>query len=156
MQIPRRRPDSGLSIISLVFTLVILGLMAAIAVKIGDGSKKDSAETSGLLSQLGGAAGAADAIAGAAQAGAGGVGGLAGSAASAACKANVAIVERALATLTTQGESLPANIDELVSRGVISEIPAVRGYTLSLEVVDGRPTGKVLVNSRPAAEGCGP
>lgn len=156
MQIARPRPDAGLSLISLLFTLVILGLMAAIAVKIGDGSKKDSAETSGLLSQMGGAAGAADAVAGGVQAGAGGVAGIAGSAASAACRANVAIVERALETLKTQGEALPASVDELVARGKINQIPSVRGYTLSLEVVDGSPTGAVLINDRPANEGCGP
>lgn len=48
----------------------------------------------------------------------------------------------------------PASVSQLVAEGWLSEAPSTQGYTIDLEVVDGEPTGTVLVNGAPGTEGC--
>lgn len=152
--------DGGLSLVSMLFTLVALGLMAAIAVKAVDGQESDRQGTGALLQQLAEQSQTqADMSSGAQPSGAGpagpaGPGGMMGAASITACNANVDLVEKALGTMTATGQPLPATVEELVARGGLSEAPVMRGYTLTLENVDGAPTGKVLVNGKPGVEGC--
>lgn len=141
----------------MLLTLVALGLMAAIAVKAVDGQEKDRQGTSALLQQLAEQGQTqADMSSGAQPSAAGpaGPGGMMGAASVTACSANVDLVEKALATMSATGQDLPFTIEELVARGGLTEVPSMRGYTLTLENVDGQPTGKVLVNGKLGAQGC--
>lgn len=73
----------------------------------------------------------------------------------AACVANVKSIEQAAAAKHALDGAFPANIAELVAGHWLAEMPSVRGYDMTAEVVGGRPTGVILVNGQPGGQGCG-
>jgi len=75
-------------------------------------------------------------------------------AAPAACMANVRLIEQAATAKFGIDGTFPATVTDLVSGRWLDEAPALKGYDLTMATVDGRPTGKVLVNDLAAEQGC--
>lgn len=141
-----RASSAGAGLLGLLVLLVVLGALVAVALAALDG---DDGGSGGLGSV---APGGPAPVAGAA--GPGGPAGLAGAATRAACAEDVRTLESAMAADHATRGSYPATLEELRAHGFVSELPARPGVAFAPEVVDGRPTGRILVNGLPAAEGC--
>lgn len=161
METDNRRDATGVSLISTLVVLVTLGAMSAIVFSaLSKGESKSTKETKALLDELNAPTPAGQAAAGAAaeadMAGASAARppSLAGMARTSACKANVGVLQAATATKHASDGAWPASVDELVAGHWIDSAPSTAGYHITLEVVGGQPTGQVLVNGRPGAQGC--
>lgn len=153
----------GVSLLSTLFVLVILGAMAGVVVaSLPTGDTKSDKERNKLLNELnaptpaGQAAGgaAAEANMGGPSAGAGNSSSLASNARTAACRANVGVVEAAVTTKHGTDGTYPASVDELVAGHWLDAAPSTVGYQITLELAGGQPTGRVLVNGQPGVQGC--
>ncbi|HUQ62832.1 MAG TPA: hypothetical protein VM121_03660 [Acidimicrobiales bacterium] len=154
----------GVSMISTLVVFVIMGALGAVvlsSVPFGDSS--DDPQTQSLMNDLNGGPTPAGQVAGGAaveaemggpSAGAGNPPSLSASARTAACKTNLDIIDRAVLTKYSTEGSFPSSIDELVTGHWIDSVPSTKGYDITLEIVDGKPTGHVLVNGRAGAEAC--
>lgn len=142
-----RASSAGAGLLGLVVLLVVLGALVAVALAALDG---DDDGSGGLGSVV--APGGPLPVGG--PAGPGGPAGLAGAATRAACAEDVRTLESAMAADHATRGSFPATLEELRAHGFVSELPARPGVAFAPEVVDGRPTGRILVNGLPAAEGC--
>ena len=80
--------------------------------------------------------------------------GGAGAASAEACRMDVATLERAMAISYARSGAHPTDLSQLVDQGMVSALPDRAGYVFTAEVVDGRGTGRVLVNGRPGPQGC--
>ena len=133
---------------SLVGTLVVLVILGALAIFVVRAWPSGSPGTSATVRQL-----AAEAN---------GVGSPAPAqprpptavASTAACQASVRTVEQAAAAKRASDGTFPTGIAELVGGRWLAEMPSLPGYELSMESVGAAPTGRVLVNGRPADQGC--
>lgn len=153
-----------MSLVSTLVVFVIMGALGAIvlsSVPFGDSSSDP--ETQSLLDDMnvgptpaGQVAGGAEVQAnlGGPSARAGNTPSLASNARTAACKTNVGVVEAAAKTKQVTDGAYPTSIDELVAGKWLDSAPDTKGYVMSLEVVDGQPTGLVLVNGKPGLQGC--
>ena len=81
-------------------------------------------------------------------------GGLPSAASVAACMADVATLEAAMAAANALRGSYPGSLAELQSSGFLSEQPERVGLSFAPETVEGKATGRILVNGRSADEGC--
>jgi hypothetical protein len=162
MRFELRRDASGVSLISTLLVLIIMGTLAAMVfASLNMGDSKSQKETKSLLKELNAPTPAGQAAAGAAaEANMGGAGvapnppSLAGAARTTACKANVGTVEAALANAHGVSGSYPPSLDALVAGRWIDAVPSTAGYHMSLEIGAGQPTGHVLVNGQPGMQGC--
>ncbi len=141
--IPEAVREAGSSLLGVLLVLFILGSLAALVyVTMGPGTdhatRLDMAPDAGQ-GEGAGATGAPSPIAGA----------TAG-----ACKATYQAVEAAQAAKNAKEGSNAASVAQLVAEGWLSQTPSTDGYTIDLEVVDGDPTGRVLVNGTGGIEAC--
>lgn len=149
-------PQSGLSLISTVATLVILGFLAALVVSALDDMGEHDPQTRSLLDEVGGLAGKAEpSNDGGAAFSARGATGLVHGASVEQCRTDLATVETAVTAYMAQTGTYPVSPDELVTAGFLSSLPSRPSYSFTLEALDGQPTGRVMVNGRPGHEGCG-
>ena len=137
------RDEAGSSLLGILMVLMILGAMAGLVyMTMGPGTGPrttldmvpDDAGEGG-----GGAANAPSAVAGAS---------------AGACRANFQAVDAAQAAKNAQEGTNAASVAQLVAEGWLSEPPKTDGYTIDLEMVDGEPTGRVLVNGTAGVEAC--
>jgi hypothetical protein len=167
----RREGASGMSLLSTLMVLVIMGFMGAIVWKslsLGDSSGDsqlrsllkeanapgDATKLTGAPTPAGQAVGGAAAEADMGGPSAANPPSLMSTARTAACRGNVGVVETAIATKHTTDGTYPASIDELVAGHWLDAVPSTAGYRMTLEVVDGQPTGHLLVNGQPGLQGC--
>ena len=143
-----RASSAGAGLLGLVVLLVVLGALVAVVLAALDGEDDDGSGGPGTVAAPGGP----PPVAG--EAGPGGPAGLAGAATRAACAEDARTLESAMAADHATSGSYPTTLEELRARGWVSELPARPGVEFAPEVVDGRPTGRILVNGSPAAEGC--
>lgn len=161
----------GVGLLSTLMVLVILGALSAIVLtSLPFGDRTSETQAKSLLNEanaqgdagklvgaptpagqtLGGAAAEAD------------MGGpsaanppsLPSTARTAACKANVGVVDAAIAAKYATDGAYPASMEELVVGHWLDAAPATAGYQMSLEVVGSQPTGRLLVNGKPGVDGC--
>lgn len=141
----RRTGEGGLGLVGMLVVLAVLGALVVLAVSsLGGDEGPIGAAGPGTGLVPGGAAPGA----------VGGAGALVGASSVAACSADVAAIESALAAANATLGRFPATVPELVTSGFLSEAPDRPGFAFSVEMVAGSPTGRVLVNGRPADEGC--
>jgi hypothetical protein len=135
------RDEAGSSLLGILLVLIILGTLAGLVyVTMGAGTgpttRFDMVPEPGEEGN-GGSVRAPRAIAGAG-----------------ACRANYQAVDAAQAAKNAKDGSNAASVAELVREGWLSAPPETQGYTIDLEVVDGQPTGRVLVNGAGGIEVC--
>ena len=141
--------ERGVSLVGTLVVLVILGGLAVVVLRAWpDNPSGTSATLRGLTSEANLAGG------GAPNAAAGAPRSPTGQADAAACTANVRSIELAAATMHASGGAFPSSVSELVTGRWLSEAPATPGYVLTMAGVGGQRTGKVLVNTLPAEQGC--
>jgi hypothetical protein len=154
----------GVSMISTLAVLVIMGALSAVvlsSVPFGDSSSDP--QTQSLMNDMnvgptpagqvaGGAA--VEANMGGPSAGAGNPPSLASNARTAACRTNVDVVATATRTKQATDGAYAASIDELIAGKWLDSAPDTKGFAMTLEVVEGKPTGQVLVNGKPGAQAC--
>ena len=141
----RVRGESGVSLAGTLVVLVILGALALFVVRAWpSGSPGTSATVRQLAADANRAGSPAPAQARPPTA----------VAITAACQASVRTIEQAAVAKRTSDGTFPTDIAELVSGRWLAEVPSLPGYELSMEAVGGTPTGRVLVNGRPADQGC--
>jgi hypothetical protein len=75
-------------------------------------------------------------------------------AAVAACRLDERSVEDAATAMYASAGRYPTTIADLVAGRWLAAPPANTRYTLTLETVADRPTGRVLVNGNPGVAGC--
>ena len=138
--------EAGSSLIGVLVVLVILGAMAAAVVA----TLGRDEQTATALSQLtpGGTMDSGTPAAGPIAAGP-----IAASSV-AACRADVATLETAMAAVHASSGTYPASLAELQASGLVGDLPEIPGLTFGPEISGGQPTGRILVNGRPADEGC--
>lgn len=137
------RREAGTSLVGLLLVVAILAGMAVLVVA----ALGDDPEVSSTIAGVGpvGPGGTATRIAG---------GNLPDEVAAAACRADVAVLESAMAAAHALRGAYPASLAELQTSGFLSEQPARPAVTFTLETVEGKATGGVLVNGLPPADGC--
>lgn len=135
------RGDEGMSLIGLLVVLVVLGAMAAVVASTLTGETGTLTLLEQASPELGAEAPARPA-------------GLPGAASSVACRTDVATLETAMGTAQAIEGTYPASLSDLMARGFLSELPNRPGLLYAPEVIDGRATGRVLVNGLPAGDGC--
>lgn len=131
-------------------TLVVLVILGGLAVLVVTAWPTDPSGTSATLRGLTSEANLAGKPAG----GAAALRTPVAPADAAACTANVRSVEQAAAAKHASDGAFPATVAELVAERWLATAPALAGHELTMEAIGGRPTGKILVNGRPAGEGC--
>ncbi len=143
--------EAGSSLIGVLVVLVILGAMAAAVVA----TLGRDEQTATALSQLtpGGTMDSGTPAAGPIAAGPIAAGPIAASSV-AACRADVATLETAMAAVHASSGTYPASLAELQASGLVGDLPEIPGLTFGPEISGGQPTGRILVNGRPADEGC--
>jgi hypothetical protein len=141
-----RRTESGLSLVGILVVILILGTLAALTVAALNSDLLGTSALSGVSS--------GDLAGGGTRSGAATGPGFRAGATTASCIANVRTVEQAAATKHASDGVFPATVAELVTGHWLDEAPVLPGYALTIEVVGGRPTGKVLVNGSAADQGC--
>ena len=141
------RTESGVSLVGMLVVVVILGTLAALTVAALNSDLLGTSDVSGL---------SPNADPGGSGAGPGAAAGprVAAGATTASCTANVRTLEQAAAAEHAADGAFPATVTELVTGHWLDEPPALPGYELTMESVGGRPTGRILVNGLPAAQGC--
>lgn len=150
---PCAERQGGSSLVGILVVLVVLGGMAALAVSslttgvtTGVGSGRDPVGVGGFGGVLGTESGPS---------GSGGrASGPLGGAAASACKADFTAVQAAVAAKQGRDGQPAGSVGQLVSEGWLSQPPANRGYQVELEVLDGVPTGAILVNGSRGMEVC--
>ena len=132
-----------MSLVSLVLVVVILGVMAAVAVKAldQDGVVDPRVELPAAPS------GVDDATAGqpvtAVEA-----------AAIAACQANAAALQQAATAATVTAGHPPDSLDDLVRQGFVHDFQPPAGYRYELQPTADGAASRIVVNGLPADEGC--
>lgn len=133
---------------SLVGTLVVLGILGALAIFVVRAWPTASPGNSATVRQLAEEASGVGSPAPAQPRPPAAV------ASTAACQASVRSIEQAAAAKRASDGTFPTGIGELVSGRWLAEAPSLPGYDLSMEAAGGVLTGRVLVNGRPADQGC--
>jgi hypothetical protein len=72
----------------------------------------------------------------------------------ATCEANYRSVEAASATMQAATGRLALTVEELVQGGWLSSAPTPAADFVTLEVVEGTATGRILVNGQPGPGAC--
>jgi len=139
--------DQGASLVGILALLVVLAAMGAAVFTLLNKDLLGTSDLSALTQDEPGAGPGSSAPTSRPRSPAAG-------ATSAACTADVRTLEQAAAVKHAADGAYPTAIAELVAGHWISEAPALRGYELTLEVVGGTPTGRILVNGLPADRGC--
>ena len=145
----RGRGQSGL--VGLLVALVVLGVMAAVAFATLSGSGGDSpSQAGGLSAEVVPAARAdVDAVSQSGQALRAGIAEESRN----ACLLDARTLSTAAQTYQAVRSSPPATVDDLVAAGLLSQPPS-SGHVFTFESVDGKPTGRVLVDGADPATGC--
>jgi hypothetical protein len=137
------RREAGTSLVGLLLVVAVLAGMATVVVaSLGENDKV--ARTVAGVGPTGPGEGVTPA----------GAGNLPDAASTAACQADVAVLESAMAAAHAVRGTYPVSLSELQTGGFLSEQPARPGVTFTPETVEGKATGRVLVDGLPAAEGC--
>ena len=137
--------EGGASLVGTLVVLVILGALGILVVKAWpSGTPGTSATLRQLTSEANGVESPAPVPARPPTAAAN----------TGACQISVRTIEQAAAAKRASDGTFPTGIDELVSGRWLAEVPNLPGYELSMEAVGGASTGRVLVNGRPADQGC--
>jgi hypothetical protein len=151
----------GVSLLSTLIVLVTMGALGAVVLtSLPFGDSSSETQTRSVLNELNAPTPAGQAVQGAAaEANMGGSPAvkppsLPASARTAACRANVGVVNTAVATKHQTDGTYPSSIDELVAGRWLDAAPSTLGYEMSLETAGGQPTGRVLVNGQPGLQGC--
>lgn len=143
--------EGGASLVGVLVVVMILGLLGTLGLLAFSVLPSDPVGTSSLKAlEPGGdlaGAGASSTVSGRPRSPTAG-------GASAACMSNVRVIGQAAATKHATDGAFPATVDELVQGRWLSEAPSLRGYDLTMELVGGQPTGRILVNDQPAEQGC--
>jgi hypothetical protein len=128
------------SILSTLVVLVIMGAMGAVvASSMSLGGDSNHSQVKSLMGEINAPANSPS---------------MPSAARQAACRANVEVVEAAIGTKHATDGAYPSSIDELVNGHWLDSAPTSAGYQMTIEVLDGQATGRLLVNGQPAAQGC--
>jgi hypothetical protein len=152
----------GVSLVSTLVVLTIMGAMGAVVLSsMPFGSDSNDSQVKSVMGEINAPTPAGQAVQGAtAEANLGGgpaaanPPSLPSAARTAACRANVGVVEAAISTKHATDGSYPSSIDELVRGHWLDSAPTTAGFQMTLEVVNGQPTGRLVVNGQPGLQGC--
>jgi hypothetical protein len=137
----------GASLVGILLVLVILGGLATVAVTslpsggglLGRGSSAEPGTSTNV--------GPGSPIANRGQS-------LTAAASRAACQADARSIEDAVAEFRAANGAYPQTLNDIAAGRWLSQVPIDRDHHFSLETIGGRPTGRVLVDGRPWADGC--
>lgn len=145
VSVPRERPQSGAGLLSVLVVVAILGGLAVLSMSATDfqvdmeppGASMPEASPGAVQTPAPAPARPGDA------------------ARQVACEANYRAVQTALATAQAASGTLAMTVEELVQGGWLSPSVATDDPGITLEVSNGAPTGRILVDGQPGPSACG-